>query len=35
MTDSVADIPAPTAQELGIAVVPAYVRFGSEEYRDG
>ncbi|MEE9401487.1 MAG: DegV family protein [Dehalococcoidia bacterium] len=35
VTDSVADIPAPTAQELGIAVVPAYVRFGSEEYRDG
>lgn len=35
VTDSVADIPAPIAQELGILVVPAYVRFGSEEYRDG
>ena len=35
VTDSVADIPASIAQELGIVVVPAYVRFDSKEYRDG
>ena len=34
VTDSVADIPAQIVQELGIVVVPAYIRFGSEEYRD-
>ncbi|HEY48934.1 MAG TPA: DegV family protein [Dehalococcoidia bacterium] len=35
VTDSVSDIPANVAQELGITVVPEYVCFGTEEYRDG
>lgn len=35
VTDSVADIPPEVAQELGITIVPLYVRFGSEVYRDG
>jgi len=35
VTDSTADLPHKVAQELGIAVVPLYVRFGSEAYRDG
>ena len=34
VTDSVSDIPAKVAQELGITVVPLYVRFGAEVYRD-
>jgi len=34
VTDSSADLPAPTAQELGISVVPLYVRFGDEVYRE-
>jgi fatty acid-binding protein DegV len=34
VTDSSAAIPAPTAQELGISVVPLYVRFGDEIYRE-
>ncbi len=35
VTDSVADLPSQVAQELGIAVVPINVRFGTEVYRDG
>ena len=35
VTDSVADLPPQVAKELGIAVVPLNVRFGSEVYRDG
>jgi len=35
VTDSVSDIPADVAQQLRIAIVPLYVRFGSEVYRDG
>ena len=34
VTDSSADLPAPMAQELGISVVPLYVRFGDEVYRE-
>ena len=35
VTDSIADLPSQVTQELGIAVVPLHVRFGSEVYRDG
>ena len=35
VTDSTADLPPETAQDLGITVVPVYVRFGNEVYRDG
>ncbi len=35
VTDSTADIPPEVAKELGIWVVPLYVHFGSEVYRDG
>ena len=35
VTDSSADLPAQIVQELGITVVPLYVRFGEEVYRDG
>jgi DegV family protein with EDD domain len=35
VTDSTADIPADMATELGITVVPSYVIFGRETYRDG
>ncbi len=34
VTDSSADLPAQLAKELGIAVVPLYVRFGEKVYRD-
>ena len=34
VTDSTADLPSELAQELGITVVPIYVRFGEEVYRD-
>ena len=34
VTDSTADLPPKLAKELGITVVPAYVRFGEEVYRD-
>ena len=34
VTDSTADLPPQLARELGITVVPAYVRFGDEVYRD-
>ena len=35
VTDSTSDLPAQIAQELGITVVPVYVRFGEMVYRDG
>lgn len=35
VTDSVSDIPAELAEQLKITVIPLYVRFGSEVYRDG
>ena len=34
VTDSSADLPAELAEELGITVVPLYVRFGTQVYRD-
>ena len=34
VTDSTADLPPGLAEELGITVVPVYVKFGSEVYRD-
>lgn len=34
VTDGSADLPAQLAEELGITVVPLYVRFGNEVYRD-
>ena len=34
VTDSTADLPVLLAQELGITVVPVYVRFGQKVYRD-
>ncbi|KPK24086.1 MAG: fatty acid-binding protein DegV [Dehalococcoidia bacterium SG8_51_3] len=34
VTDSTADLPPQLAEELGITVVPAYVRFKNEVYRD-
>lgn len=35
VTDSTADISPQIARELGITVVPVYVRFGDKMYRDG
>jgi DegV family protein with EDD domain len=35
VTESTADIPVEMAAELDIAVVPSYVMFGTETYRDG
>ncbi len=35
VTDSCSDIPQEEAKQLGITVVPAYLRFGDEVYRDG
>jgi len=35
ITDSTSDIPIEIAQVLGITVVPGYIRFGKEVYRDG
>jgi DegV family protein with EDD domain len=35
VTDSCSDITQEEAKKLGIAVVPAYVHFGNEVYRDG
>lgn len=35
VTDSTADLPPGLAQELGITVVPLYVHFGTEVFRDG
>ena len=34
VTDSAADLPPTLAEELGITVVPVYLRFGDEIYRD-
>ncbi len=34
VTDSSADLPDKLAQEMGISVIPLYVRFGEEVYRD-
>ncbi len=34
VTDSCADLPDQLVQELGITVVPVYLRFGEEVYRD-
>ncbi len=34
VTDSTSDIPAPIAKALGITIVPAYVLFGNNAYRD-
>ena len=34
VTDSAADLPPKLAEELGITVVPVYLRFGNEVYRD-
>ena len=34
-TDSVSDIPAEISEELGITVVPLYVHFGEQTYKDG
>lgn len=35
VTDSTSDLPPQVASDLGIAMVPLYVHFGSEAYRDG
>lgn len=35
ITDSTSDMPEGLTEELGIRVVPIYLRFGSETYRDG
>jgi DegV family protein with EDD domain len=35
ITDSTSDIPQEIAKELGIRVVPIYVRFGDQLFRDG
>jgi len=35
VTDSCSDIPQEEAKQLGITVVPEYLRFGDEVYRDG
>ncbi|UCG83137.1 MAG: DegV family protein [Dehalococcoidia bacterium] len=35
VTDSTCDIPPELAEELGITIVPIYVMFGQETYRDG
>jgi len=35
VTDSTCDLPPELVRDLGITVVPVYVRFGQESYRDG
>jgi len=35
VTDSTSDIPPQVAEDLGICVIPLYVHFGTEVYRDG
>ncbi len=35
VTDSTADVPPHLLQELDIEVVPLYINFGDETYRDG
>lgn len=34
VTDSTADIPSNLVEEAGLSIVPAFVRFGEEEFRD-
>lgn len=34
VTDSTADIPPQLAQEMGISIVPVYISFGNETFRD-
>jgi fatty acid-binding protein DegV len=34
ITDSTSDMPEGLANELGIRVVPIYLRFGDKSYRD-
>jgi DegV family protein with EDD domain len=34
VTDSTADLPATLIQELGVTIVPEYLRFGDQVYRD-
>ncbi len=35
VTDSTSDLPLGLAKDMGITIVPAYVHFGSQSYRDG
>jgi DegV family protein with EDD domain len=35
VTDSTCDLPLSLARDLGITIVPVYVRFGQHSYRDG
>jgi len=35
VTDSTSDLPSQVAEELGITVVPVYLRFGDKVHRDG
>ena len=35
VTDSTSDLPLDLAEDLGITVVPVYVRFGTEAFKDG
>jgi DegV family protein with EDD domain len=35
VTDSTADLPPPVAAAAGVQIVPLFVRFGREEFRDG
>ena len=35
ITDSTSDLPPDLAVKLGIEVVPGYIRFGKDTYRDG
>ncbi len=35
VTDSTSDMPEGLVNELGIRVVPIYLRFGDKTYRDG
>jgi len=35
VTDSTSDLTPEIASELGITVVPVYIHFGTEAYRDG
>lgn len=35
VTDSASDLPLKVAEELAITVIPAYICFGTETYRDG
>ena len=35
VTESVSDLPSQAAEELSITIIPAYIHFGTETYRDG